>query len=469
MIAWYAAATSLRSANRADAEFFDPRAERVHLALREQGALPLGVWVSSALRGVAPEYSDEGSVRVVKTANVRRFSLAGRPDQYVSADFARANPRASIPQAALVVTATGVGSAGRTFVKLDDEPMIADAHVTILPTGDVELAAFLCAYLQSPIGRQQLLRCRRGSSRQIEIYPQDIASVLVPQIAEAERASIATRWLAAVRAVAASATAVSRAEARIANLVGEDRLFVTGHGDRMWAQQVSGLQFEGRIDPEFAAPSIRRLRQRLLAAGGIALSELVTTARKGFQPQRYTEGGEVYVLKSKDVHYPDFDLSSCQRATDDDWPYYLKGGEVLVNVTGQGTLGRSTVVPTQAAQKLSLIPSVDVYALEVDRSLVLPEYIALFLNCPFGRRLTEALQTGSSGQQHLYPAHFSRIPIPIPRSESGAPDLAWQRETVRIAETRNAALRAAQQAGAELDAMFVERLGVPVDLAIVPF
>ena len=36
---------------------------------------------------------------------------------------------------------------------------------------------------------------------------------------------------------------------------------------------------------------------------------------------------------------------------------------------------------------------------------------ALYLGSNIGRTLSESLQTGSSGQQHLYPIHFDHLPV----------------------------------------------------------
>lgn len=44
-----------------------------------------------------------------------------------------------------------------------------------------------------------------------------------------------------------------------------------------------------------------------------AASDLVVSAQKGFQPESYVDGGTVYVVKSKDVRYPGFDLSGYSR------------------------------------------------------------------------------------------------------------------------------------------------------------
>jgi type I restriction enzyme M protein len=295
--------------------------------------------------------------------------------------------------------------------------------------------------------------------------------VLVPELADAARQSIAERWLGAVERVAETESAITRAEARLLELLQdtEGEVQTDRAQPSSWVQPLATLRANRRIDPEFSSPAVDELRRRLVTADGVLLSSLVLSVRKGVQPQQYVEDGEVRVVKSKDVHYPDLDLSACDRTTDDGWPYRLEGGELLINMTGQGTLGRSTVVPKADAVDGTLISAIDVCALDVDRTVVLPEYVALVLNSPLGRQLTEALQTGSSGQQHLYPAHFAMIPIPVPRTPNGEPDLQWQQETVAIAEARTSALESARAVGQELDDEFLDHLGVPVDLSILPF
>ena len=469
-IVWTAQASDIGRAGRADPDYFDPRVEEITTALRHMQAAPLGAHVLSASRGVSPNYAPDGDVRVIKSANVRRFELGTVPAQYVTEEFASTNEHALIPHGALLITATGVGSAGRTFVKLDHLPMLADGHVTIVVLGSLARAGYLCAYLQSPIGRQQLLRLRRGSSRQIEIYPEDILSVLVPPLTPERRRSISRRWLKAAERVRESAACTLEAERRIANFVGfDERELIPDSSDLTWSQDVTELQASERIDAEYARPAIERLRALVIDAGAVPLSALITSVSKGVQPERYVEDGPVRVVKSKDVDYPDMDLRACEATDEGQWPYYLTGGEVLLNATGEGTLGRAAVVPADIGEGRPTIPAVDLYVLEVDRSAVLPEYLALYLNSAIGRRLTTALQTGSSGQQHIYPAHFPLIPIPLPRTQKGRPDLDWQRQTIAIAATRGQALAVARAVATKLDEEFLADLGISVDLSMLPF
>jgi hypothetical protein len=222
------------------------------------------------------------------------------------------------------------------------------------------------------------------------------------------------------------------------------------------------------MDAEFHAPDVSELRRVLVRRGSAALSELVTEGWKGVQPTGYGEDGAFRILKSKDVYYPEIDLAECDMGNVSEAAGLLRGGEVVLNLTGDGTLGRAAVIPRQGRDEPPLIPAVDVYAMRVDRSKVLPQYVALFLNSSIGRRITSTLQTGSSGQQHIYPQQLAMVPIPVPRDELGRPDLAWQREVVALAEQRVRALASARRGGQELDREFTEAIGVPVDLTLVP-
>lgn len=465
--AWTQSSAAVTAAGRADPEFFAPSIERVTARLREIGATPLSSWATSARRGVGPNYDERGGMRVVKTANIRQFELRGEPDQYVTEEFAQANLAALAERNSLLVTSTGVGSAGRAFVNLG-ETVFADGHITILTPPDSGTAAYLCAYLQSPVGRQQLIRHHRGSSRQIEIYPSDIMSILVPCLPTRDQAVVADRWLAAVRGVGDSARASAEVGAAIARAARVDEMLSPLGESLTWTTTFRDLYRSRRIDAECNAPQIQAVRDALYAAGAVPLSHLVTSIRKGFQPSGYDEDGRVVVVKSKDVLYPGFDLDTCDRTSDSEWPYYLAGGELLVNSTGLGTLGRATVVPMIESTKQRVIAAVDVMVIDIARGQTLSEYIALYLNSQLGRALTAALQTGSSGQQHLYPSHLMAVPIWFASTSGGEPDFSWLNEIVCAARARATALNAAHAAARLNDEVFSSALDTPVDMSMIP-
>jgi hypothetical protein len=486
MAAWDRPAAGSVQARRLDPEYFNPRVVTVAEALAERGCRRLQDLVRGAWRGVSPRYDPRGDIRVVKTANVQRFEITGTPFSHVHRiEYPN---EAIVPPGSLLITSTGVGSAGRSFAFFGIEDLIADAHVAVLPLRCSAVdGAYACAFLQSPVGRQQLLRSHRGSSRQIEIYPEDLLAVPIRWPDRAAREHIAGQWLAAVRAIDAARTSVRSAESLIESYAG------TGPGDfgqaprGSWEIMAEVLHRGGfRLDPEYGEPGVVRLRAALERVSGIRLSEAIRDVRKGVQPDSYDPGGDLTVVKSRNVSYPDFNLAACERAfregtgrertgrdrTGAERPRrgeagLLHPGDVLVNMTGEGTLGRATVVPDLAPGD-AVIAAFDLAVVRAEENLILPEFLALFLNSWMGRLQTRALQTGSSGQQHLYPAHFAEIVIPLRRNGDGEADLGWQREVVDLAQRRSRASRRAIETGERLDKWFRDDIGVPVDLSTIP-
>ncbi|WP_432486906.1 restriction endonuclease subunit S [Kineococcus sp. SYSU DK018] len=451
---------------RADPEFSDPRVMATATAIEEYGSDALGTFAQGAYRGMGPVYDSQGTVRVIKTAHVRRFELTREPEQFVTEDYATSNSRALIPQNSLIITSTGVGSAGRVFAHQSQEILFADNHITIVPLRDARHTAYLAAYLQSPYGYQQLLRLHRGSSRQIEIYPADVLSLQVPRLPDDAVTRIGEQWTKAVSDVRLARAGKAQADARLLQDTGISSYEV--ESPKSWSVPLMQLKRSGRVDAQAVEPAIAGLRSHLSKNGAVPLADLCLTIKKGLQPELYDPDGDIIVIKSKDVRFPGLDLDGCQRTSGinvEDCA--LNGGELLVNMTGEGTLGRSGVCPTPGDDQV-LVPSVDVVAATVNRDIALPEYIAFFLNSNIGRRLSTAVQTGSSGQQHLYPVHFGLIPIPIRWLPSGQADLQWQRDVVAQADIEGRAISLAREAGAEMDSEFISALGHTVDLDTIP-
>jgi hypothetical protein len=466
--AWSEPGKLIATAQRLDPEYFDPRAVTVAAELARRGARMLGGYVNGAWRGISPTYDAEGSIRVVKTANVQRFEISASPAEYVAQDESAMSAR--IPRGSLLITSTGVGSAGRTFAFFgDDIFLVADGHVTVLPIRCPPTdGAYICAFLQSPVGRQQVIRLHRGSSRQIEIYPEDLLTVPIPWASPEVRRRIADQWLSAVASIEASRTCVRSAEAVIEGFVGLSETDLDGVAQASWDVMTDALYKDLRLDPEYDAPKIRVLRRALTRAGAVQMSDVILEVDKGIQPESYDPDGVVIVVKSKDVDYPDFDLARCERAYVD-CVECLKSNDVLINMTGEGTLGRAAVMPESDDPDIRAVAAVDLAVVKLDLRLIMPQYLALFLNSWMGRQQTRSLQTGSSGQQHLYPAHFSEVLIPIRRNFDGSVDLAWQREIVDLAEQRGIASRRAAETGDKLDRWFMDDIVIPVDLGTIPY
>lgn len=464
---WSASSTSIGYARRLDPEFFDPRGTEVLTAVEALSSRPLREFASWASRGGSPKYTSDGELRVIKTAHVRRAELVDTPEEFVDRVGPSGDLTPTVPRRSLLVTSTGVGSAGRVFLHLDNTDISADGHVTVIPLSEPPLkAAYICAYLQSPAGRQQILRLHRGSSRQIEIYPEDLLDLEIPSLGAAQEREIGARWLSAVRSVRDARSAVRDAEMMIQEMLGVSEADLDTE-PTIWSQDVRLVRTSGRLDPQFTAPRTGRLRDAISTQRFWRLSDLVARVRTGYQPPYYDEAGAVRIVKTKDVMFPSVSLAGCAMTDDQGWTDSLTPGDLLLNMTGEGTLGRAGIAPPGVAD-VATFAAIDVAAATLHPDILPPMYVALFLNSWMGREQTLAAQTGSSGQQHIYEAHFRSILVPVATTPTGSVDQDWLDTVVRLSERRASATTTAAATFEALDQVFIQSLGVVPDLSTIP-
>jgi type I restriction enzyme M protein len=164
------------AADRLDAQHFQPRFKVLtdHINASGYGA-QLGEWLSEIQRGKQPDYSLEG-LPVVNSKHVLRGEVR------LEADNRRAAYRdvdLLIQTGDVLMNGTGVGTIGRAAAYLHGAKAIPDNHVTILrPRKELD-AVYLSVFLNSIAGQWQVEQRLRGSSGQIELYPNDISKFRV--------------------------------------------------------------------------------------------------------------------------------------------------------------------------------------------------------------------------------------------------------------------------------------------------
>lgn len=435
----------VRGAERWDAEYYGPTPKGLMAALSKLNAQPLTNFIATAQRGLAPEYAPHGKVPVVRTVNVRDLEFSDARQEYVTEGFFRNASKGAIGQFDIVATSTGVGTLGRVFCNLTDTAYFADGHITVLkPKPDTDYA-YITAVLQSRIGQIQFERWQRGSSGQIEIYPEDILRILIPTLPENIQNKVSSLWLESIDLVQCAKTFYPEAEQELLERLGWGEL-QKQKSELFYVESTAELDRMSRVDAEHFQPKFRRLREHLLKQGAAQLGAVCASVAKGTQPSVYVDDGEVVVVKSKNVFSQGVDFDNCERTTMDayaDIPARLASGDLVINSTGFGTLGRAAFIPPRNEK---IVASVDLVILRLQQE-VLPEYAALFLSSPAGLAQSEMFQTGSSGQLHLYPQHIKEFLIYLPRNRDGSIDLAWQK---KLADKVVGASQAKQQAQEKL-------------------
>lgn len=182
---------------------------------------------------------------------------------------------------------------------------------------------------------------------------------------------------------------------------------------------------QNRLDPEFFSPRNACLEQRLIQSGALRFREIEGSYIKGVQPEAYSTEGDVTVIKSKDVVRTGINMATCDRALANEIEVgqgMVKPGMLVMNMTGVGTLGRTSVVPEFNG---AAVVSVDVSGWTIRPGTLPVEYVSLFLNSSIGMTQTVRYQTGSSGQLHLYPEQIRRLLIFVKRDSRGSIRREW--------------------------------------------
>lgn len=434
-------------AERWDAEYYGATPKSLIDALSKLDAQPLSNFISTAQRGLAPEYAPNGKVPVVRTVNVRDLEFSDARQEYVTDEFFGSASKGAIGQFDIVATSTGVGTLGRVFCNLADTAYFADGHITVLkPKSGVDYA-YLSAVLQSRIGQIQFERWQRGSSGQIEIYPEDILRMLIPSLPGNIQKKISALWLEAVDLVQRAKTFYPEAEQELLERLGWDKL-QKQKSELFYVENTAEFDRMSRVDAEHFQPKNRRLRMQLTKQGAIQLGDFCPLPNRGVQPL-FVSDGDVFVLASKAIRpqgvTPVEDARTNVAFWDDaaNEKARVGKGDVLLNSTGVGTLGRASFY----LENSPAIADNHVAIIRPDETVCLPVYLSLFLNSPAGIAQSEMFQTGSSGQLEIYPQHIQEILVYLPRNRDGSIDLAWQK---KLADKVVGASQAKQQAQEKL-------------------
>lgn len=159
---------------RLDSEFYQPKFDQLFNALKERGNIEtLETLTSQVQRGKQPIYTDEG-YPVVNSKHVRTGKVV-LDDNRTGAIIEK---QILIEKGDLLMNGTGVGTIGRVAPYLHEQKALPDNHVTVIKSIDID-PIYLSIFLNSVAGQLQVEKYQKGSSGQIELYPDDIRQFLI--------------------------------------------------------------------------------------------------------------------------------------------------------------------------------------------------------------------------------------------------------------------------------------------------
>jgi hypothetical protein len=430
-------------ANRCDAEFFEPRYLSLEKTLRHVCGATVSTFASASSQLFNPKPGR--TFQYVEIGNVDSDTGMAKAD---AVEVAEAPDRAKYELTGKEILVSTVRP-NRSAIAFPDQRhagWVASSGFLPLVPVDSRVASFLFVWLKTkPITDWLERHCL--ASMYPAVGARDILSapMLEPK---GQLLGVVHEIVMEVRSlINDSERLYPEAEAELLEKMDWPRIANKKHG-LSHAESYTSAMAAGRCDAEFFHPHYQGLRSHLVRWGAMPMRELWTRCDKGTQPSGYSDSGGVIVVKSKNVFGPGIELASCERTDASVWENVgarISEGDLVVNSTGRGTLGRAGVVPRSAEK---IVASVDILICRIDCSLTAPQYVSLFLNSPPGLAQSEQFQTGSSGQLHLYPQHLAEFLVFTPPNGDGKVDLKWQR---RLANKVIAANEAKAKAKTRLD------------------
>ncbi len=261
---------------------------------------------------------------------------------------------------------------------------------------------FLAIYLASKPGAAQIQRFRRGTV-QTGFLLEDTDQIFIPQLSKKFTKAIVTK-VAAARATLESAKEFQQqAEKAILSTLGLDAWQAP---DPLTYEASAGNAFlSGRLDAEFFRPKFDALENKLKKTGSAArLGDVAALISRGGQPTYADEG--LPVINSKHVNYGRVVSNDDNRRGEADGKSLrIQQGDVLINGTGVGTIGRSAPY----LDEQDALPDNHVTIVRAKEGAIDPVYLAVFLNSQAGQMQVDKWFKGSSGQIELYPDDISNF------------------------------------------------------------
>ncbi|MGE4545709.1 MAG: hypothetical protein AB7D06_16575 [Pedobacter sp.] len=381
---------------RLDSQFQARAALEAIETIRERNHVTIAALTEKPLKGRNIPYTEEGLFPVVRSGDVSQFfdpDTLLRSSSLDDAFFLKEND--------ILISSIGQGSIGK--VQLFRQP---GSYATVSEVTVVRLKAnsyspaFVAAFLSSVYGQAQIQRFITGATGQLHLYPSDVARIVVPELSAAFQSRLSAIFDQGWLSYLSSRTAQKKAEDTLFTALGlagwkpPEPLAYTARASDAFAAE--------RIDAQYFRPIFYEIERHLRVTGrAVELGAILSTNSRGRQP-KYDDAG-LPVINSKHVRTNRVVLNNTRVANEVDAPVIIEKGDVLLNGTGVGTIGRAA--PYLYDQQA--LPDNHVTVLRTTQ--VDPVYLAVFLNSPLGQWQIERHTRGSSGQVELYPADISKI------------------------------------------------------------
>jgi restriction endonuclease S subunit len=406
---------------RLDPELYQKEYLKLISKLEKSGSKTIRQIANKIYRGKLPNYDDEGNVAVIKSGLVMDSFIKDKYD-FTNESFLKKYPDVEIKLLDILVNSTGRGTLGRSSIFLRKIKAVADGHLTVIRDYNNYSPFILNLFLQSRFGQFQINKLYRGSSGQIEIYPEDIANIIVPEIDESKAKSIENDYKKILVEYENTLNEYDDIENELYDRIPFN--FDEKFKSKSFKVTQNEILRSKRLDSNFYKPLYKKLDKFFSKNNSFKLNELCESPYRGVQPI-YDENGEYNVINSKNIKKTEIDYINTKRINklfynnDENKKFRIKKNDVLMYSTG-AYIGQTNIF----IKDEKFIASNHVTLIRPKNDKVNPFYLSLFLNSKFGLYQTDKYASGSA-QREIYPENVSQYDVLLPFSSAQKIDSLW--------------------------------------------
>lgn len=397
--------------DRSDPEYYSKENLAIEHNLRDHHAKPLGelcTLVASAFYPAATDLYESGDVPFARCVDcIEHPVISTLQDE----DFERI-PRWFIEQCGqiqkvskgdIILTKVGTPCYASVVHNYDE---IALSRTVLGLVGIRKVSPYyLAAFLRCRYGFNQLMR-QRELTIQFQLTLERVRGVLIYQASTQLQQAVEKTMQAHIAEIQKAHAQIEQSEQTLLRALGLEGW--QPPEPLTYTRCASEAFMARRVDAEYFHPKFQALSQHIQARGGCKrLGDLLSFCQRGKQPD-YADSG-LPVINSKHVRNGTVIMDKENRlAIPGQEGLTIRSGDVLINGTGVGTIGRAAPYLHESPS----LPDNHVTILRLSKNAGIdPVFLAVQLNGLIGQMQVEQYFKGSSGQIELYPADIESFAV----------------------------------------------------------
>ena len=388
----------------------------------------LGELCSFLSRGKSPKYSEERKYPVfAQKCNLYDGDISLEKARFLDPEtISKWSDEYKLIDGDILVNSTGTGTVGRTRLfhsdVLGDYPFVVpDSHVSVIRSFEEIESKFVWAFLSSDYGQTYIEDNLAGSTNQKELYIGVLDNMQFPLPPHEEQFRIVTtvdKWFTLIDTLESAKedlqTSIAQAKSKILDLAIHGKLVPQDPSDE------PAIELLKRINPKFTPCDNAHCPYDIPGNWYWSrLIDLCSFLSRGKSPT-YSEERKYPVFAQKCNLYGGGISLGQARFLDPNtlskWPeeYKLRDGDVLVNSTGTGTVGRTRLFHSECLGNYPfVVPDSHVSVVRMVESID-SDYIYSIVSSKYGQEYLEDNLAGSTNQKELYIGVLENMLIPLP-------------------------------------------------------